>query len=75
MNNPPVIITQHVINTIKALSDLDRRAIAEALINEFVLGLDPEEGLSPFQAMLYVLISHYVKRDSIRGANVVKNVV
>ena len=37
MNNTPVIITQHVINTIKALSDSDRRAVAEALVNEFVM--------------------------------------
>ena len=75
MNKTPVIITQHVINTIKALSDSDRRAVAEALVNEFVLGLDPDEALSPFQAMLYVLISQYVKRDSMRGATVVKDVV
>ncbi len=75
MNQTPVIISPHVINTVKALSEVDRKAVAEALVNEFVLGTDPEEGLSPYQAMLYVLISHYVKRDSIRGADRVKDVV
>lgn len=75
MNGSPVIISNHVIDTINALSETDRRAIAAAIVDEFVLGLNPDDALSPFQAMLYTLISHYVKRDSIKGASVFKNAI
>lgn len=75
MKEIPIIFSQHVIETVKALSDEDRKAVADALVNEFVLGLNPDECLTPFQAMLYTLISHYVKRDSIRSAEFTKNVI
>lgn len=75
MNETPIIFSPLVIKTVNALSESDRKAIATALINEFILDLNPDDALSPFQAVLYTMISHYVKRDSIRGATTAKNAI
>lgn len=75
MNGSSVILSSHVINTIKALSETDRKAIALAIAEDFVLGGNPEDSLSPFQAMLYTIISYYVKRDSVRGADAVRGII
>ncbi|MCM1292763.1 MAG: hypothetical protein NC111_02320 [Bacteroides sp.] len=60
----PVLISKHVINSINALPEEDRGAIAIALVEEMVLGNNPDDKLSPFQAMLYSMIRFYVKKDS-----------
>ncbi len=62
-----MIITPHVVNTIKSLPESERKAIADALASELLLGSDPDEMLTPFQAMLYSIIRYYVKRDTERG--------
>lgn len=63
---PSVIISQHVINTVKSLPEADRKAIAEALAAEVLLGENPDTRLTPFQAMLYTMIKFYVDRDTNR---------
>lgn len=63
---PSVIISQHVINTVKSLPEADRRAIAEALAAEIILDENPDSRLTPFQAMLYTMIKFYVDRDTNR---------
>lgn len=67
MSYAPVFISSHVIESIKSLPDTDRRAVAMALANEMLLGLNPDEGLTPFQAMLYSIIQFHVRRDSARS--------
>lgn len=63
--NSSLVISQHVMNTIRALPKEEREIISNALAREFLLGVDPEGELSPFQAMLYSVIRYYVKRDNI----------
>ncbi len=65
--NASVVFSSHVINSVKALPESDRRAIANALAGEFLLGLDPDEELTPFQSMLYTIMQFYIKRDSNRA--------
>lgn len=62
-----IIISSHVVDTIKSLPESERAAIANALASELILGADPDAMLSPFQAMLYSIIRFYVKRDTERG--------
>ncbi len=66
MSAPAVVITPHVVNTINSLPEQERSAISSALANEFILGRDPNESLTPVQAMLYSMISFYVRRDTRR---------
>lgn len=59
-----IVITPHVINTINALPEEERVAVASAFIGEMIMGVDVEDSLSPIQIMLYAVIKSYVKRDS-----------
>ena len=62
-----VVFSGHVINSVKALPESDRRAIANALAGEFLLGLNPDDELTPFQSMLYTIMQFHIKRDSTRA--------
>ena len=64
------VISDHVIETIKALPAEEREAVSRALALELFAGGDPESVLTPFQAMLYSVIRYHVKRDSDRGMTV-----
>lgn len=61
-----VIISPRVIDTINSLSADDRAPISNALSMEFILGLNPEETLTPSQKIIYAVIRYYVTRDSAR---------
>lgn len=61
-----IIITQRVIETVRSLPESERKAIATALSDELILGIDPDSSLDNFQSMLYSIIRFYVKRDSER---------
>lgn len=63
MNNP-IVITPHVINTINSLPEDERVAVASAFVSEIIMGVNPEESLSPLQKMLYSVIRFYVQQDS-----------
>jgi len=67
MSHTSVFISSHVIESIRALPDTDRQAVAMALVNEMLLGLNPDDSLTPFQAMLYSIIQFHVRRDSARS--------
>lgn len=63
-----IVISKHVIETIKSLPAEDRNVISNALAAELLLGEDPEKTMAPFQAMVYSMIRYYVKRDTERSA-------
>lgn len=62
-------ISVRVIDTVNSLPVSDRLPISNALTTEFLLGGDPNEGLTPIQAMLYAMIRHYVVQDTERNIN------
>lgn len=64
-----IVITPHVINTINALPEEERVAVASAFVGEMIMGLNVEEILSPFQTMLYAVVKSYVQQDSYRYNN------
>lgn len=64
--NEAILITPHVIDTIKALPVEERIAIASALTGELILGRDPSKTLSPIQEMIYSIIRFYVKQDTLK---------
>jgi hypothetical protein len=64
--NSAIIITPHVINTIKALPEGERSAITNALAQEMILGRESHQSLSPYQEMLYSIIRFYVERDTMK---------
>lgn len=57
-------ITPRVINTITSLPAEDRDAITTALARELILGQEVDSLLSPMQAIVYAIVKHYVKQDS-----------
>lgn len=63
--NQAIIITPHVINTIKSLPERERSAITNALAEEMILG-GSDTVLSPYQRMLYSIIRFYVERDTVK---------
>ncbi len=65
---PTMVITPRVVNTINSLPVAERGAISSALAQEFILGRDPAETLTPVQAMIYAMIRSYVTRDTRRLA-------
>lgn len=64
--NQAIIITPHVINTIKSLPERERSAITSALAEEMILGEASGTALSPYQRMLYSIIRFYVERDTMK---------
>lgn len=68
MSNSSIIISEHVVNSVKSLPETDRKAIASALAEELLLGQCPDDKLTPFQAMLYSIIHYYVRRDTERAS-------
>ncbi len=59
-----IVITPHVINTLKSLSGDEQLVIANALVQEIVLGEPKKMPLSPIQEMVYSIIKFYVRQDS-----------
>lgn len=66
--NQSIIITPHVINTLKSLPAEERIAITNALAEDMILG-DGVNGLSPYQRMIYSIIRFYVERDTAKYNN------
>ncbi|MBQ7042245.1 MAG: hypothetical protein IJN66_06015 [Muribaculaceae bacterium] len=60
----PILITPHVINTIKSLPLDEQTAITGALVEELILDSHSKKALSPVQEMLYSIIKFYIKQDS-----------
>ena len=62
--NQNLVISDHVRNTINALPAKEREAVSNAINSEFILGVDPTETLTPYENILYAMISFYVRRDN-----------
>lgn len=48
---------------IRNLPESDRNAIVSALKAEYLFGANPDEMLTPVQAILYCIIKSYIDRD------------
>ena len=59
-----IILSQRVLNTLNSLPNDERHAIAHALTDEIILGIDPVERLTAIQRMVYAIIRHYVRQDA-----------
>lgn len=64
-----IVISNHVLETIKSLPTDAREVITNALATDLFLGRNPDDTLSPFHAMIYSVIRYYVRRDSERAGN------
>ncbi len=62
-----IVISNHVLETIKSLPMGEREMITNALVADLFLGKNPDDVLSPFHAMVYSVIRYYVRRDSERA--------
>ncbi|MCM1032624.1 MAG: hypothetical protein NC405_02605 [Odoribacter sp.] len=67
MNSNPIVITPHVLNTLRALPDNEKHNIAAALADEMLLGTECN-GLEPIEDMIYSILRFYIRRDSSRYA-------
>ncbi len=68
MNNS-VYFSSRVIDTVKALPESERSAISAALASEYILGVNPDDHLTPYQSILYTMIRAYVERDMLKRSN------
>lgn len=67
--NQSIVLSAHVINTIKSLPKEEKLAIVSAIAGELILGANIDDELTPSQSMLYAIIRDYVRRDSVRFHN------
>lgn len=58
-----VLFPDSVLNRVKYLPDADRRAIFDAFEGEMRYNRNPNDTLSPFQAMLYSFVKFYINRE------------
>ena len=61
-----IVITSHVINTLRSLPYEERMNVASALAGEMLLGTDPCSDLAPDEDLIYQILRGYVNRDSQR---------
>lgn len=61
-----VLISQNVIKTIQSLPEEERCTIVSAIAAELILGHDVRDSLSPFENLIFTMISNNVQRDSAR---------
>jgi hypothetical protein len=66
MATTSIVLSPSVISTIQSLPQNERVAIAAAIAGEMILGSDVRHDLTPFENMLYTMISDNVERDSAR---------
>jgi hypothetical protein len=62
----PIVLSPSVISTIQSLPLNERLTIAAAIAGEMILGRDVRHDLTPFENILYTMISDSVERDSAR---------
>jgi len=63
---PSFLISENVVKAVKELPATERDAVARALLNELFSDTDPTEGLSPFEHLIYTMISSNMHRDTER---------
>jgi hypothetical protein len=59
-----IVLSQNVIKTIQSLPQDERLSIAAAIAGEMILGRNVRQDLTPFENVIYALISNNVERDS-----------
>jgi hypothetical protein len=59
-----IVLSQSVISTIQSLPEQERLSIAAAIAGEMILGSDVRHDLTPYESILYTMISDSVARDS-----------
>lgn len=65
MNQQAIVITPHVINTLRALPFDERLNVASALASEMLLGADAGQ-LEPVENMIFSILRFYIQQDSSR---------
>ena len=67
-----IVISSHVINTIKSLPIEERRSVVNAIAEElFMDDSNSSQSLSPTEEMICTIIRFYVKQDSTKFMNMV----
>ncbi|MBJ2188085.1 MAG: hypothetical protein HFJ87_05630 [Muribaculaceae bacterium] len=64
--NRAIVITPHVINTLRSLPFEERMSVTSALAGELLLGTGPCDDLEPMETMIYQIIRFYVNQASAR---------
>lgn len=67
--NRAIVITPHVLNTLRSLPLEERLSVASALAGEMILGTDTPSDLEPMESMIYSIIKFYVNQASDRYNN------
>lgn len=68
MNSQPIVITPHVLNTLRALPLDERLNVASALAGELLLGVEIDD-LDPDMTVVFSIIRSYIRRDSRKMAD------
>lgn len=63
--NQTIVITPHVINTLRSLPYTERLNVASALAGEMLLGACADD-LEPIESMIYSILRFYIRQDSNR---------
>lgn len=63
--NKAIVISPHVINTLRALPSEERINIATAIAGEILLGNETFH-LEPIESMIFSIIRFYIEQDSYR---------
>lgn len=64
--NSAIYLSPRVINTINALPENDRIAVASAIAGELILGDRASGHLTPMQTLAFTIIRSYVMSDTNR---------
>ncbi len=64
--NSAIYLSPRVINTLNALPENDRIAVASAITGELILGDRATDHLTPMQTLAYAIIRRYVVSDTHR---------
>lgn len=64
--NRAIVITPHVINTLRSLPFEERMSVTSAIAGELQLGTGPCDDLEPMETMIYQIIRFYVNQASAR---------
>lgn len=64
--NSAIYLSPRVINTLNALPEDDRIAVASAITGELILGAQATDHLTPMQTLAFTIIRSYVRSDTCR---------
>ncbi len=64
--NSAIYLSPRVINTLNALPEDDRIAVASAITGELILGARATDHLTPMQTLAFTIIRSYVVNDTCR---------